>query len=236
MGLLTLVRHGQASFLQADYDKLSTLGELQVRKLAEYWIERRVRFDRVYHGPARRQFGTGEIVRQMYNQAGMEWPEPVCLAEFDEYPGLEVMRAFLPGLIDIHEDIRLLETQFRAAGEHAVAARAFEKMFQRVTRMWVAGDLESPEVETWKAFCDRVERGIASARAATGNAVIFSSGGVMAATIRIALDLSPQRTLELSWTPRNAAYSEFLFSGDRFSLNAFNAYPHLDSPDLLTWR
>ena len=71
---------------------------------------------------------------------------------------------------------------------------------------------------------------------AGGSAVIFSSGGVMAATIRIALDLSPQRTLELSWTPRNGAYAEFLFSGERFSLNAFNAYPHLDSPDLLTWR
>jgi len=236
MGLLNLVRHGQASFLQADYDKLSSLGELQARKLAEYWIKRGVRFDHVYYGPARRQSGTGEIVRQAYDEAGIEWPEPVCHPEFDEYPGIEVMRAFLPGLIDKHEDIRLLDAEFRTAGEHTVAARAFEKMFQRVTRMWVAGELESPEIETWQAFCDRVERGIARVREAGGSAVIFSSGGVMAATIRIALDLSAQRTLELSWTPRNGAYSEFLFSGERFSLSTFNAYPHLDSPDLLTWR
>lgn len=236
MGLLTLVRHGQASFLQADYDKLSSLGELQARKLGEYWVKRGVLFDHVYYGPARRQSGTGEIVRQIYAEAGIEWPEPVCLPEFDEYPGIEVMRAFLPGLIDKHEDIRILEAAFRTAGEHTVAARAFEKMFQRVTRMWVAGELESPEIETWQAFCVRVERGIARVRDAGGSAVIFSSGGVMAATIRIALDLSPQRTLELSWTPRNGGYSEFLFSGERFSLNTFNAYPHLDSPDLLTWR
>jgi broad specificity phosphatase PhoE len=100
----------------------------------------------------------------------------------------------------------------------------------------VAGELESPDVETWESFCDRVERGIATVRERGGRAVLFSSGGVMAATVRMALDLSPLRTLELSWTPRNACYSEFLFSGDRFSLGSFNAYPHLDSPDLLTWR
>lgn len=236
MGLLTIVRHGQASFLDADYDKLSKLGEAQARKLGEYWVQREIRFDRVYYGPARRQWGTGEIVRQVYEQAGKDWPAPVCLAEFDEYPGIEVMRAFVPGLIDKHEEIRLLESEFRTAGERKAAARAFEKMFQRVTRMWVAGELESPEIETWQAFCDRVASGIAKVRAAGGSAVIFSSGGVMAATVRIALDLSAVRTLELSWTPRNGCYSEFLFSGERFSLNTFNAYPHLDSPDLLTWR
>ena len=81
-----------------------------------------------------------------------------------------------------------------------------------------------------------MEAGILKVRAAGGRSVIFTSGGVMAATVRLALDLSPQRTLELSWTPRNGSYSEFLFSGERFSLNTFNVYPHLDSADLLTWR
>ncbi len=236
MGLLTVVRHGQASFLEADYDKLSKLGERQARNLGDYWTARGVRFDRVYYGPARRQAGTGEIVRERYRAAGLDWPEPACLPEFDEYPGIEVMRAFLPRLIEQHHDIRLLEQEFHAAAEHAAAARAFEKMFQRVTRLWVAGELVSPEVESWQAFCDRVARGIALVRRGGGRAVVFSSGGVMAAAARIALDLSPVRTLELSWAPRNGCYSEFLFSGDRFSLATFNAFPHLDSPELLTWR
>ena len=236
MGLLTLVRHGQASFMQPDYDKLSTLGELQARTLGEYWVQRGIRFDRVYYGPARRQIDTGKIAGRAYRDAGIDWPEPVHLPEFDEYPGIEVMRSFLPALIEKHEDIRLLDAEFRTAGDRTEAARAFEKVFQRVTRLWVAGELESREVETWQSFCDRVERGIATIREAGGSAVLFSSGGVMAAAVRIALDLSPLRTLELSWTPRNASYSEFLFSAGRFSLGSFNAYPHLDSPDLLTWR
>ncbi len=222
--------------MQPDYDKLSDLGELQAKRLGEYWLEREIRFSRVYYGPARRQEHTGEIVADAYRKAGVNWPEPVKVPEFDEYPGIEVMRAFLPSLLDKHEDIRLLEQEFRRAGEHRLAARAFEKMFQRVTRMWVAGELESPEVETWRAFCNRVEAGVIRAREAGGKAVVFTSGGVMAATVRLALDLSPARTLELSWMPRNASYSEFLFSGERLSLATFNAFPHLDSTDLLTLR
>src|SRR5581483_7348298 len=170
---------------------------------AEYWIARGVTFDHVFYGPARRQSGTGEIVAGAYRDAGLSWPTPTVLPELDEYPGIEVARVFLPGLIEKHEDIRALEEEFRTAGEHAVAARAFEKMFQRVTRLWVTGELDSPDVETWQSFCDRVAKGIAVARAAGGRVAVFSSGGVIAATVRLALELSPIRTLELSWSPRN---------------------------------
>src|SRR5579884_1375933 len=236
MGLLTVVRHGQASFLQDDYDRLSPLGERQARALGEFWVARNVVYERVYTGPARRQSGTERIVAECYREAGRVWPEPVCLPEFDEYPGIEVVRAFLPGLIERHEDVRALDEQFRAASEFGAAARAFEKMFQRVTRLWVSGELDSPDIETWADFCSRVQQGIAKIREQGGRAVLFTSGGVMAATARIALDLPPMRTLELSWAPRNAAYSDFLFSGDRFSLSSFNCHPHLDTADLLTWR
>src|SRR5258708_34381660 len=168
MGSLTLVRHGQASFLQPDYEKLSAPGELQSRTLGEYWVPRGIRFDHVYYGPARRQIDTGEIVGRTYRKGGLEGPEPVHLPELDEYPGIEVVRAFLPALIDKHEDVRLLDEEFRTAGDRTVAARAFEKVFQRVTRLWVAGELESPELETWQSFCDRVERGINGVRDARG--------------------------------------------------------------------
>lgn len=236
MGLLTLVRHGQASFLQPNYDKLSSLGEEQARRLAIFWLKTGTRFDHAFHGPACRQVHTGEIVAETFRAAGVGWPEASSIPELDEYPGIEVVRAFLPELIEKHEDIRQFDQEFRTAADRAVAARAFEKMFQRVTRLWVAGELDSPDVETWQAFCERVEVGVRKACDAAGRVVVFTSGGVIAATARIALDLSPQRTLELSWAPRNASYSEFLFSGERFSLSTFNAYPHLDSPELLTWR
>ncbi len=45
-----MVRHGQASFGQDNYDKLSELGEIQSRKLGEFWVEWDVKIDAVYSG------------------------------------------------------------------------------------------------------------------------------------------------------------------------------------------
>lgn len=63
----------------------------------------------------------------------------------------------------------------------------------------------------------------------------FSSGGPVAAAMGFALNLDDEKTLELSWGVRNAAYTEFLFSPGRFSLMTFNAAPHLTDSQLLTF-
>ena len=244
MALLTLVRHGQASFLESNYDKLSERGERQSQILGEYWLETGAYFDQVYYGPACRHLCTGELVADVYRRAGAAWPEPVTLPELDEYPGIEVMRTFLPGLMEKQEDIRALEAEFRQTGDRSASFRIYDKIFQRITRMWVDEELDSPEVESWRDFCERVDRGIAAIREGVykndlhknGRVAVFTSGGVIAATVRKALDLAPQRTLELSWTSRNASYTEFLFSRDRFSLSSFNNHPHLEDEELLTYR
>ena len=239
MALLTLVRHGQASFLEANYDKLSKRGELQSRILGEYWLRTRACFDQIYYGPAERQIRTGEIAGDVFRAAGAPWPDPISLPELDEYPGIEVMRTFLPGLMEKHEDIRELEAESRAAGDRDTAARVYDRLYQRITRMWVAGELDSPEVESWVHFRERVDRGIGRIREQAGanrRIAVFTSGGVIGATVSIALDLSPQRTLELSWTSRNASYTELLFSRERFSLSSFNNHPHLEDEELLTYR
>lgn len=238
MALLTLVRHGQASFLEDNYDKLSAMGERQSALLGEYWARTNTVFDQVYHGPAERHIRTENIVAQAYRAAGAEWPDSVLVPELDEYPGMEVVRTFLPRLIAADEEIRNLDNEYRGASERAAAAKSYDRLFERIARRWVAGELSSPEVETWRQFCDRIDRGIARIRErawSSGRIAVFTSGGVMAATARIALDLSPEKTLELSWSPRNAAYSEFRFSAARFSLSSFNNLPHLDA-DMITYR
>lgn len=186
-----------------------------------------------------RHLRTGELVASVYREAGAHWPEPVTLTGLDEYAGIAVMRAFLPGLRDTHEEIRALDAEFREQPDQDAAFRAYDRLFQRVVRMWVDEQLHSPEIETWKAFCARVDRALAHIRGtAPRNAriAVFTSGGVIGAAVRAALDLAPQKTLEVSWTSRNASYTEFRFSGDRFSLASFNNHPHLEDADLLTYR
>jgi len=239
MALLTLVRHGQASYLQNNYDRLSPLGERQARILGEYWLRSGAVFDQVYHGPACRHRQTGEIAGEVFREAGADWPVPVTLAELDEYAGIEVMRTFLPGLMETHEDIRALEAEFRQAADQNHAFRVFDRLFQRVIRMWVDEQLHAPEIESWKHFRERVSRAIESIRGSSvknGRIAVFTSGGVIGASVGAALHLAPQKTLEVSWTSRNASYTEFLFSKERFSLSSFNNHPHLEQPELLTYR
>ncbi|MGK0529545.1 MAG: broad specificity phosphatase PhoE, partial [Alteromonadales bacterium] len=45
-----LVRHGQASFGKANYDKLSELGGQQAIWLGDYFKHRNVEFDAVFSG------------------------------------------------------------------------------------------------------------------------------------------------------------------------------------------
>jgi hypothetical protein len=51
----------------------------------------------------------------------------------------------------------------------------------------------------------------------------------------MALDLTPAKVFDLVWMKRNAALSEYVFSGERFSLSTFNSTPHLEG-SLLTYR
>jgi broad specificity phosphatase PhoE len=84
----------------------------------------------------------------------------------------------------------------------------------------------------------RVERGLVQVmRGVTpaASAVIFTSAGPIGAAVRRALHLSPEDTLQMSWMSRNASFSEFRASGERLTLSAFNAHPHLDEDSMLTY-
>ena len=62
----------------------------------------------------------------------------------------------------------------------------------------------------------------------------FTSTGPVAVVAGEALSLADEPTLKLSWVVRNATYSEFLFTGDLFSLSTFNAASHFYEPKLWT--
>jgi len=104
---------------------------------------------------------------------------------------------------------------------------------------WMTGELLVPGVESWAEFSARVNRGISQFISQCGhgvNAAIFCSAGPITVAVARALHLTPLDTLKVLWMSRNGSYSEFWFSGDRFTLSAFNAVPHLDDPSLLTYR
>jgi broad specificity phosphatase PhoE len=236
---ILLVRHAQASFLEPDYDKLSPTGETQARMLGEYWASRNVAFDRVYSGPRVRQIQTAKIVTGIYRRMGVAFAELAVLPEFDEYQGEDVLRKSVPELTKTDAGIRDLHASFQSAATSEEKRRGFQRMFEAVVGKWVDGEIPLPDVESWPEFCARVNRGLSKVMSGSvpGERVaIFSSGGPIGAAMQHALNLSPRDTLRVTWMSRNCSYSEFLASGDRFTLSAFNAFPHLDDPALLTYR
>lgn len=239
MSRLFLVRHAQASFLEEDYDKLSPLGEEQARLLGEYWARQNFRFDHVCAGPRVRQRHTAQIVADVFEEAGRPFPEISSISEFDEYDGENVLRRALPKLLETNQQFRELYESFATSSGPAARSRNFQKLFECVIVRWVNGELDVPRVESWDDFCARVNRGISHFISECGHgatAAIFCSGGPIAVAVQRALNLTPHDTLRVMWMSRNASYSDFLFSGDRFTLSGFNAFPHLDHPSLLTYR
>lgn len=239
MGRVFLVRHAQASFSEPNYDKLSATGEAQARFLGKFWAGRKLVFDRVCVGPRVRHAGTERIVREEYARCGVPYPEPIVMAEFDEFQGEAVLEKSLPALLETNARVRELHRALQNSSIPTERRRDFQRLFETVITMWVHGELAADGVESWEEFGVRVNCGLTSfLSAGSGNecVAIFTSGGPVAVSVQRALSLSPQNTLKVAWMARNCSYSEFLFSGDRFTLSTFNSFPHLDEPGLWTYR
>ena len=238
MSRIVLVRHAQASFHEPNYDNLCPNGETQARLLGQHWAAQRTLFTRAWSGPCVRHSQTACIVSEAYRNASQPFPEVAVMNEFDEYPGVAVFRYGLPRLLDESEKARKFHRALEDATEPAERRKWFEKLFEQVTANWVSGALVVDGVETWQHFCARVRRGLekmASDGNPSGSEVVFTSGGPIGVAMRHAMNLSDEDTLQLTRMSRNASFSEFVSSGDRFVLSTFNSHPHLIDESMLTY-
>jgi broad specificity phosphatase PhoE len=239
MSHLFLVRHGQASFLEKNYDKLSEKGEAQARMLGEYWARMDLTFDEVYSGPRVRQQETARLTGECYQSTGHHWPRLQVLAEFDEFQAELIMEKTLPGLRDSDAHIRDLYKDFQNSQNRAEQFKRFQRIFEVIVGRWAIGDLPVEEIEPWDDFAARIRRGLDTLtnNAARGKRiVIFSSGGPVGIAMQRALNLTTPDTLKTAWMMCNSGYSSFVFSRDRFTLSSYNSVPHIVDPDFLTYR
>jgi broad specificity phosphatase PhoE len=253
MGMLLLVRHGQASVFADDYDKLSSLGEQQAALLGEHWARRGVAVDLVFHGPRARQRRTEEVACMRFAALGGAWPVATLLDGLDEMAGDVVFRDTLPSLMAEHDEVRRLGEAFHEATARRLAAgveghghaladealRTLDRLFQNVMHRWIDGQIEGGHVEPWARFRARVGEALSTMLAAAGRGqtvAAFTSAGTIAAAVGAALGLDDARTLELMFQVKNSSVTELRFSGSRFSLHAFNGTPHLAERALETMR
>lgn len=239
MGVLTLVRHGQASFHDDDYDKLSPLGEEQVRRLGEHWIEHGTSFDRVVSGPLQRQIRSAELVRDEFARAGLAFPDIEIHDALAEMPVERLAKRFMPQLCAEDEECLAMMNQFMSSQDKREKERLFQKAFERLMLKWAQKQYHDDEIESFERFVERVKQFITGVNNGTSNGrriAVFTSGGPTAVAVHHALGTSFETTLELVWQVRNASLTEFLFTNGRFTLSSFNNVSHLRDPGLWTYR
>lgn len=237
MGKLIFVRHGQASFLSDNYDNLSDMGRRQCRQLGEYWVRHDVRIDRVYYGPRVRHRQSAEEAAAAFAEAGREFPEAVMLPELDEFAWGELMAHARGPLAKTDPHFGAFQRAFEESDDPDIKFRAVQNIIERICLLWATDRIQLDTVEPWPDFAARVVRAIDIMTGdGGGNVAIFTSGGTVSAALRHALQLEPVKSLELIWTLRNGAITEFLHSNGRFNLGCFNEASHLPTPEYWTYR
>ncbi len=232
MTTLYLLRHGQASFGQADYDRLSELGQQQAAILGEHLAQRRIELSACYSGQLQRQRVTGELALARMPAARTRVQID---AAFDEYDADGVFRTYLPRVV---ED----QAEFAAVSRDLSRdRRQFQKVFAAVIQAWADDSAGGDGLESFPAFLERVAAGLNRLRERHGkheNIAVFTSGGVIAAAMRLVLGLNKQTMFDLNWRIANASLSEIHLRPHGLYLHGFNATAHLQAQGAkyLTYR
>lgn len=229
--MIYLIRHGQASWGQSEYDKLSDIGEKQSAGLGEALAGRLGDVDVVVSGAMRRHRETAELVLAgMGSDAALE--EDVGWNEFD------------------HEQVIVRHKPFYATRSVMVAdlvrtgdpVNAFQKMFDAALERWIGlgEDAVGEYSESWPAFSERAAGALtrlAGRLGAGGTALVFTSGGPVSAAAAHLLDSGPPGWLRLNRVIANCSLTKVVTGRSGLSLVTFNEHAHFDGArGLLTYR
>ena len=233
MADLILVRHGQASFGQAVYDKLSPLGQRQSSLLGQ-WLKRcGVKPDVVASGRMERQVDTAALC--LGDCGGPEQKDWLTLDGLGEYDHDTIVARFKPEWADP----ALLRADL-AKTNHP--RRVFHAMYLQAIARWTGGAFDDEYPESWTAFRARVVEGLRTLTSLEAKTIVaFTSGGPITAILQQSLGLSDVRAFDLNWPLVNAGLTTLRFSRTtgETSLCTYNSHPHLDQvgdPDLVTFR
>lgn len=213
MPAVLLVRHGQASFGAADYDELSETGREQARVVGAELARRALRDPVAVHGTLRRQRDTATLALEA---AGLD-VAPTVDGRWDEYDHLDLLKRYVP-----------------PTGAPPASNREVQAALDAALHAWVShGDAGG-----WPAFSggaraalDELVAGLPKGR----DAVVFTSGGVVAAVVAGLLGLGADGVVALNRVTANGAVTKLVAGGSGTSMLTFNEHAHLE-PGLVTYR
>lgn len=232
MSTIYLIRHGQASFGADDYDNLSPLGIEQSRVLGEALAARlhdRNRL-RIFSGSMRRHRDTAANCLAAMAHPG----EPEVDAGFNEFDHEAVLDAHAPHW----RDRNAMRAELAAAPD---PHRAFQAVFEPAFVRWSSGTFDADYREPWSAFRTRCENALSQTvrqLAPDDTALVFTSGGTIAALCLHLMALSVETAMRLNWRFANAGITKLAVNRSGVHVASFNEHGHFEGERraLLTFR
>lgn len=227
MGEIYLIRHGQASFGEPEYDRLSDTGVLQSRRLGHWLRGQGLAFDAIYAGERVRQQDTARLAIE--EATGLE-PTLWIESAFNELDADRLLHYVMPRMILRDPRLGMMLMDLRANRD------TFRRVFVRVIDEWVGGDWSDAGIGRWEDFSGRVLEGLRllAQRHGSGRRVaVFTSGGPITATLQ---SLGRRDQPGLDWNIANTSITRVGYDdAGQFRLVDWRVIPHLeDSPDLVT--
>lgn len=218
MSVLFLVRHGQASFGTADYDRLSPRGIEQSRAVGEQFTRLGLSPTRFIHGNMRRQRQTAEGILAGLGNEGQERNVDSGWNEFNATALLNALPGYDP----------------RAATD----SRIFQRVLEEASARWASGDHDSDYDETFAAFTDRVDHALDEAVNSLGSGgqkVVVSSSGAIAWVAASLIGGGFDQWLAFNRVTVNSGITKIVQGSSGVSLISFNDHSHLPN-DQVTYR
>ena len=214
MPKIIFVRHGQAQFGQANYDKLSEVGHEQAVALGKALFEQGITIDHWVRGDMVRH---AETLRGISQGMRTQVSHQIVTPDLNEYDFTGQLNARFVGSkapAGLHTDRK---THFRALRE--------------TLALWQNDKILNPP-ESWAAFETRLKRAQQTIFGLEGDTIlVVSSGGAISKIVANALGVSHAKQVDLQLQIKNASMSTFIYSRRTggFFLNAFNETPFVSA-------
>ena len=229
MGVMLLVRHGQASFGKRDYDALSELGFEQGRVLGQAWAARGVVPDLVVRGELRRHRETAEAIVEGLGREVQIDVDP----GWDEFDFQHVVRVHKP----LYRSRTLMMADLVRTRQPKAA---FQKVFEDATVRWTGGEYDDDYHESFPAFSERVDRALrntAERCGPGGTVVVVSSGGPIGLATSHLLAGDASLWGRLNRVAVNTGVTKVISGSSGLSLASYNDHSHVEHDRrLLTYR
>jgi broad specificity phosphatase PhoE len=220
-----LIRHAQASFGAANYDRLSELGVCQARILGDYLNAAGMPITRLVTGSLERQKSTADLIAAQLSRAHGPAAKLTTDTRFDE---LDVDRIVDVLAVKIHDPAGDFS---RNRAKSRTSSQSYQRVLQAILEHWLLGEGDFG-LESWDAFSQRslqAMRGIAVTAQQGETSIVVSSGAVIASISQKIIGAPTSAFYALFEVMRNCSITHILHSGGRLSLASFNDTTYLNA-------